>query len=437
MAKKDDAYAICTAQKKKSGMGHDAWKRCVAKLKKPTTKASINELWDLHHHTDLSPRARALVHAKRTGDEAAIRRHSAVLADEDEYKDDPQKMLKSIHHHTTLEKDDPRYREFDKWGSHEHDRGRKNFTGGATGGAIWRDPKDQALFTRDEFPGEGPRSDDEPEESEEEKKDEDRIMTFNKRLIDLLEKKALKTEKMKNALPDGPKAAPKATKSDNEAEAEMDDEETSIVDDCGTKLVAKYRAKKKKGVEEADAYGLKGGDSDDETEFNYERDTTPEQRNAARKKARAEANAARAKAGLGPLPDDDSKTEAKVKETTSGQPKRPFSGGGSLAHEDPNDRFGVPSDEEVARVRKSRIAAGLCADGSKPPCKEDEPESKTEAKKGKKDDKWIQKAVDPDHEGFCTPMTKATCTPKRKSLAKTFKKMGKKKDKAIKAKDEK
>ena len=34
MAKENDAYAICTAQKKKSGMGHDAWKRCIEKVKK-------------------------------------------------------------------------------------------------------------------------------------------------------------------------------------------------------------------------------------------------------------------------------------------------------------------------------------------------------------------------------------------------------------------
>ena len=69
--------------------------------------------------------------------------------------------------------------------------------------------------------------------------------------------------------------------------------------------------------------------------------------------------------------------------------------------------------------------------------KKETAKDKPKAKKGKKDDKWIQKAVDPDHEGYCTPMTKATCTPKRKALAKTFKKMGRKKDKAITAKDEK
>lgn len=45
----------------------------------------------------------------------------------------------------------------------------------------------------------------------------------------------------------------------------------------------------------------------------------------------------------------------------------------------------------------------------------------------KKDKKWIQKAVNPKHKGFCTPLTKKTCTPKRKALAMTFKKMAKNK----------
>lgn len=35
---------------------------------------------------------------------------------------------------------------------------------------------------------------------------------------------------------------------------------------------------------------------------------------------------------------------------------------------------------------------------------------------------WIAGAVNPKHVGFCSPMTKATCTPKRKALAETFKK---------------
>jgi len=46
-------------------------------------------------------------------------------------------------------------------------------------------------------------------------------------------------------------------------------------------------------------------------------------------------------------------------------------------------------------------------------------------KGGKTDKKWIQKAVDPKHKGYCTPMTKKTCTPARKALARTFKKKAK------------
>ena len=49
-------------------------------------------------------------------------------------------------------------------------------------------------------------------------------------------------------------------------------------------------------------------------------------------------------------------------------------------------------------------------------------EAMEDAKKKAKN--WIQKAVNPKHEGYCTPMTKKTCTPARKALARTFKKMG-------------
>jgi len=56
------------------------------------------------------------------------------------------------------------------------------------------------------------------------------------------------------------------------------------------------------------------------------------------------------------------------------------------------------------------------------------PSQKVEPKKkgGKVDKKWIQKAVNPKHKGYCTPMTKPTCTPARKRLAKLFKSKAKK-----------
>lgn len=38
--------------------------------------------------------------------------------------------------------------------------------------------------------------------------------------------------------------------------------------------------------------------------------------------------------------------------------------------------------------------------------------------------KWIGKALDPEHKGYCTPMSKPTCTPKRAALARRFKKGG-------------
>jgi hypothetical protein len=37
-------------------------------------------------------------------------------------------------------------------------------------------------------------------------------------------------------------------------------------------------------------------------------------------------------------------------------------------------------------------------------------------------DRWIQQALNPSHKGYCTPMSKKTCTPKRKALARRFKK---------------
>lgn len=34
---------------------------------------------------------------------------------------------------------------------------------------------------------------------------------------------------------------------------------------------------------------------------------------------------------------------------------------------------------------------------------------------------WIQESINPEHKGYCTPMTKSTCTPHRKALAMRFK----------------
>jgi hypothetical protein len=47
---------------------------------------------------------------------------------------------------------------------------------------------------------------------------------------------------------------------------------------------------------------------------------------------------------------------------------------------------------------------------------------KTPTEQFKDGGKWIQNAVNPAHKGYCTPMSKSTCTPRRKALARTFKK---------------
>lgn len=52
----------------------------------------------------------------------------------------------------------------------------------------------------------------------------------------------------------------------------------------------------------------------------------------------------------------------------------------------------------------------------------EEHEEEHSEKVDEKKEKWVQKAVDPSHKGYCTPMTKPTCTPHRKALAKRFKK---------------
>ena len=56
---------------------------------------------------------------------------------------------------------------------------------------------------------------------------------------------------------------------------------------------------------------------------------------------------------------------------------------------------------------------------------EREPNRTKFKKGGSTDKKWIQKASNPAHKGYCTPMTKPTCTPKRKALAITLRKMSK------------
>jgi len=266
----------------------------------------------------------------------------------------------------------------------------------------------------------------------------DLIMNFYDRVLSILEMSSEDAAKRKEAGEQARLRKRGEGNTDAKAEADaardarqkvlttdMDEEEPLDVVDAEDTM----ESKKKKGVKEADAYGL-----------NKDYDKIPQHmKDAAKEKAKKERDDVRAKAGLDPVDDGDgdgddkpsvnASKKRKVKETTSGQSSRPHRPKrGSLAHESPEDRMSSGGFPRAGDPEPDDD--GGDGDGDDKP-------KKTEAKKAKKDDKWIQKAVDPDHEGFCTPMTKKTCTPKRKALAKTFKKMGKKRDKAITAKDEK
>lgn len=84
---------------------------------------------------------------------------------------------------------------------------------------------------------------------------------------------------------------------------------------------------------------------------------------------------------------------------------------------------------DISSIKERRTVKGFLTGAPTVKKKNAEAEaSKPMMKKGGsvgKDKKWIQKAVNPKHKGYCTPMTKPTCTPRRKALAMTFKKMAK------------
>lgn len=42
----------------------------------------------------------------------------------------------------------------------------------------------------------------------------------------------------------------------------------------------------------------------------------------------------------------------------------------------------------------------------------------------KESKKWLQKAINSEHRGDCTPLNNPKCTPHRKALAKRFKRGG-------------
>lgn len=114
-------------------------------------------------------------------------------------------------------------------------------------------------------------------------------------------------------------------------------------------------------------------------------------------------------------------------------PNSPSTGGDPDAHDDQEADMDAEDEGPMEMSNPGKVVASKKTKLKK----EDLSPSggKTEEKEKNKD--WIQKAVNPDNKGACTPMSKSSCTPRRKALAKTFKKMGKKRDAEVVSKKEK
>lgn len=82
-----------------------------------------------------------------------------------------------------------------------------------------------------------------------------------------------------------------------------------------------------------------------------------------------------------------------------------------------------PKAENLIDAMYSRWGKNGVYGTRKPKYGEDYIKTSKEMAQYKKGGKWIQKAVNPEHKGYCTPMTKPTCTPHRKALARRFKAM--------------
>jgi hypothetical protein len=80
-------------------------------------ETSGNRGW--YGHRELGAPARALIHAKRTGDEEAEEKHAEALSNHHSYKRNPQVMLKSIHQHAGMDEDDPAFFEFNDNGAYK------------------------------------------------------------------------------------------------------------------------------------------------------------------------------------------------------------------------------------------------------------------------------------------------------------------------------
>jgi len=115
----------------------------------------------------------------------------------------------------------------------------------------------------------------------------------------------------------------------------------------------------------------------------------------------------------------EDKEDKEEKKKTSGKKKWNFEKKDDKESEENEDIMQPPDFEKEEHKDKKELKEGDAPVGKKIPVI-----NWDKAKHGnmnESDEKWIQNAINPEHKGYCTPMTKSTCTPKRKALAKRFK----------------
>jgi len=437
--KKNDAYAICTAQKKKSGMGHDEWKRCVKKIQKQESVMNFYERAASLLEQDVgtpsggdSPAERARKQKEKEGGGAIMQKpppgHSA--ADKAKAQRDKErgitasKKVKEVFSDDHLDKVQKEVGVTPAQSAAAKEKVKKEREAEKALNASRKGKVKESFYERAEkllmeFGSAGPGGSG---------------FRSGKPLTTKAQDDAAKGKDWKKIRQASSGSIEKSggSKADVQKAKEREAGEKSgngNGNGGGWSDAARDAAAKARGAK------TNGDDGDDEPSVN------------ASKKSRLKRK----------VKEDDSPSttvtwQQPKKPTTKDRNKYPKSKKKSKKEESVESPISVMSQllnemaESTSKKSKKKVdddAVDTTLDQEKTDSYKDDAEDEEEGETGqaveakKKDKKWIQKAVDPDHEGYCTPMTKATCTPKRKALAKTFKKMGKKRDRETKAKDEK
>ena len=438
--KKNDAYAICTAQKKKSGMGHDEWKRCVNKVQQQESVMNFYERvaklveGNRPHKPDSGRGISRVERGKRERGEG----DKPELTD-DEWEAKNKKATQGV---KTAEARDPYGIRTPRKQSRPHS--------GAGYDKQTRDREEDDMVRKGTASLEREKTKRSTGgETETGRSIKKKPIHPPKTTIKLGDKKPLNASKKKvNAMKESfykRAASLWEGHGDEPGETGEDDEAPGVKSKEGAP-----KKPSKKRVKEQDSETKKqidkGARGDDDTEDWAKKLSSPQKG--------AETPVERAKR-LKKEKDDENTTEEsfytklgnllREKKMTNVLPSGPKQ---SKAPDDEEEAELDAEDTMEANVKgpdtdpdaESDKAKELAKKGQEDPTPTDTgwqkkrkieaaKKSKLKKKVGEEKD-WIQKAVNPKHKGYCTPMTKSTCTPARKALAKRFKKAARKEKKS-------